>query len=134
IKRSDDVDKAGVKIGTVKGQSQQLYVSEHLKNARIDMVPVTPPHPELVAMLASGQIDAFAANRQRMEEAAATSPKVRVLADNFSVAGQALVVEKGDAARRDLVNQFVAAAISSGLVKSSLERAKLAGVEPAPIK
>jgi molybdenum ABC transporter molybdate-binding protein len=131
LKRSADVDRTGVNVGTVKGQSQQIWVSEHLTQARIDMVPVTPPHTDLVAMLVNGQIDAFAANRQRMEEAAATSALVRVMPDNFSVVGQALVVEKGDTARTAILNDFVAQVIASGLVRRSLDESKVAGVEVA---
>jgi len=85
-----------------------------------------------VAMLTSGKIDAFAANRQRMEEAAKTSGLVRVLPDNFLMIGQAIVVEKGQTSNLDEVNRFVADVRTSGFVKSSLDRAKLAGVEVAP--
>lgn len=131
IRRSADIDAPGITVGTVKGQSQQLYISEHLTRARIVMVPFTPPHAELVAMLTRGDINAFAANRVRMEEAAATSPAVRVLGDDFSVIGQALVVPKGDTAHRDLLSRFVAGIITSGLVQSSITRAGLTGVTVA---
>jgi polar amino acid transport system substrate-binding protein len=83
-------------------------------------------------MLASGELDAFAANRTRMEELAHASPNVRVLSDNFLAIGQALVVDKGGAARVDELNRFLADVRASGFVKSSLERAGLVGVEVAP--
>ena len=82
--------------------------------------------------MTSGTIDAFAANRQRMEEAAKTSTRVRVLPDNFLMIGQAIIVEKGQASSLDEVNRFIAEVRTSGFVKSSLDRAKLAGVEAAP--
>jgi polar amino acid transport system substrate-binding protein len=132
LKVTADVDRAGVTIGAAKGQSQEIYVSANVKNARIQVLPETPPHDALVAMLTGGGIDAFAANRQRMEEAARTSPRVRVLPDNFLMIGQAIVVEKGDAARLAEVNRFVADVRGSGFVKDSLERAALVGIEVAP--
>jgi polar amino acid transport system substrate-binding protein len=132
IRVSADVDRAGVTIGAAKGQSQEIYVSEHVQRARVDVLPETPAHDALVALLTSGKIDAFAANRQRMEEAAHTSPRVRVLSDNFLTIGQAIVVEKGEASQLREVNRFVADVRASGFVKSSLERAQLAGVEVAP--
>jgi polar amino acid transport system substrate-binding protein len=132
IKSSADIDRASVTIGAAKGQSQEIYVSEHMKQARISVLPETPAHDALVALLTGRKIDAFAANRQRMEEAARTSPQVRVLSDNFLMIGQAIVVEKGDAAHLDEVNRFIADVRGSGFVKSSLERAALAGVEVAP--
>jgi polar amino acid transport system substrate-binding protein len=132
IKTSDDVDRAGVKIGAVKGQSQEIYVSGHIKSARVNVMPAMPANDALVGMLVSGELDAFAANRQRMEEAARTSPKLRVLPDNFMTIGQAIVVEKGDASRLDELNRFLADVRASGFVKASLDRARLAGVEVAP--
>jgi polar amino acid transport system substrate-binding protein len=102
-----DVDRAGVTIGAAKGQSQEIFVSEHIKQARIEVLAETPAHDALIAMLTSGKIDAFAANRQRMEDAAHTSSRVRVLPDNFLMIGQAIVVEKGEAAHLQEVNRFV---------------------------
>ena len=127
-----DVDRAGMKIGAGKGASQQIYVSANVKNARVVVMDELPPNDALAAMLVSGEIDAVAANRTRMEELARTSPKVRVLAENFLEVGQALVVDKGGAARVDELNRFLADVRASGFVKSSLDRAGLAGVEVAP--
>ena len=132
LQRAAAVDRAGVRVRAVKGQSQQIWVSEHLTRARIDTVPDMPGHAALAAMLARGEVDVFAANRQRLEEAVQAAPGMRVLADNFSVVGQAIVVPKGDAARLARVNAFVAAALESGEVRAALDRAKLAGVEVAP--
>jgi polar amino acid transport system substrate-binding protein len=92
----------------------------------------TPPQAELEKLLMAGEIDAFGANRQRMVEAAALAPKLRVLPDDFLVAGQAIVVEKGDPARIGELNRFLDEVRSSGFVKASLERAKLSGADAAP--
>jgi polar amino acid transport system substrate-binding protein len=129
---SAEVDRAGVTIGAAKGQSQEIYVSANIHRARVEVLPETPAHDALVALLTGGKIDAFAANRQRMEDAARTSARVRVLPDNFLMIGQAIVVEKGDGTHLEEVNRFVADVRASGFVKSSLERAALAGVEVAP--
>ena len=106
IRRSADVDRAGVKIGAVKGQSQEIYVSGNIKNARVQVLPAMPANEVLAGMLAGGELDAFAANRQRMEELARTSSKVRVLSDNFLMIGQAMVVEKGNRSSLDELNRF----------------------------
>jgi polar amino acid transport system substrate-binding protein len=131
IARSADVDRDGVVVGAVRGQSQQVWVSEQLRRARVHMVPQVPPAADIVGMLMSGEIHAFAANRQRMEDVARGSGDVRVLPDNFSVIPQALVVARGEATRLAQLNEFVADAIRSGLVARALERARLAGVEVA---
>jgi polar amino acid transport system substrate-binding protein len=131
IKRSADVDRAGVKVAAVKGQSQQIFVSEHLKAAQVNVLPTMPANDVVVKMLVGGEIDAFAANRQRMEEAARTSPRVRVLTDNFLLIGQAIVVPKGNRARLDDVNKFVAEIRASNFVSDSIARAGLTGMVPA---
>lgn len=135
IQKSADADRPGKKIGAVKGQSQELYLSANLKNGKVSMFPDQPSQAELERLLLTGEIDAFGANRQRMQEAAAKSPKLRVLSDNFLAVGQAVVVEKGsDPARLEQINRFLQEVLSSGHVKASLDRAKLAGVEVAPIQ
>jgi polar amino acid transport system substrate-binding protein len=133
IRTSNDVDRAGITVGAVKGQSQEIYVSANLKQARVDVLPLTPPPAEIEAMLVSGRLDVFAANRARMEAVAARSPKLRVLSDNFLLLGQAIVIEKGDRARLEMLNRFVGDVRGSGFVKASLERGQIAGAEVAPL-
>lgn len=133
IRRSSDVDRRGVVVGAVRGQSQQIWVSENLRAAQVRMWPAVPSGDEIVHLVATGEIQAFAANRQRMEDAARLSPQVRVLRDNFSSIGQALVVRKGNTEGVEELNAFVREAIASGLVKASIERSRLAGAEVAPL-
>ncbi|HTD43298.1 MAG TPA: transporter substrate-binding domain-containing protein [Bryobacteraceae bacterium] len=127
-----EVDRAGVRVGAVQGQSQQIYLSENLKQAKVRIFAETPSQEELVKLLESGEIEAFGANRQRMEEAAALSKQIRVLPDNFSSATQAIVIEKGAPDKMAEINRFLDDVRSSGFVKTSLGRAKLIGVEVAP--
>ena len=133
LKSSADVDRAGITIGATRGQSQQIYVSEHIKNARVEVMPQMPAHDALAALLASGKVDAYAANRQRMEEASRSVSGLRVLADNFMTVGQAAVVEKGQRGRLDEINRFIADVISSGFVKTSIDRAAVGGLDVAPV-
>ena len=69
IQTSKDVDRAGVKVAAVKGQTQELFVSSHLKNAQVRVFAAMPPQAELERLLTSGEIDAFAINRQRSLDA-----------------------------------------------------------------
>ncbi len=84
-------------------------------------------------MLERGEVDAFGQNRERSEAAAAKYPKLRVVDDNFSDVGQSIVVEKGDKVKLSHLNRMIREAIASGMVKASIERAKLAGVGVAPL-
>ena len=69
-------------------------------------------------MLVNGALDAFAANRQRVVDIAAGHPKLRAIADNFSVAGQAIAVPKGNTARLDGINRMLDEILATDFVKS----------------
>lgn len=132
IRKAADADRTGLRIGAAQGQSQAVYLKENLKNAQVKILPAMPSQEELQKMLVAGELDAFGANRQRLVEAAARFQDLRVLADNFSAAEQSIVITKGDRTRLDAINRFIQDACASGLVKSSLDRAKLIGVDVAP--
>jgi polar amino acid transport system substrate-binding protein len=132
ITRSADVDRAGVTVGAVSTQSQGVWVRENLKTARVMQLPTVPPNSELAAMLTARKVDAFAANRTRMEELAQAFPGIRVLSDNFMVVGQAFAVPQGNRARLAEVNRLVSEVRTSGFVKASIDRANIPGSEVAP--
>src|SRR5262245_26372179 len=60
IQKSGDVDRPGVKVAAVKGQTQQLFVSRELKQAQVRVFDTMPPQAEVDALLSSGEVDAFA--------------------------------------------------------------------------
>ena len=132
IQKSADVDRAGVKVAAVKGQTQELFVSSHLKNAQVRVFQTMPPQAQLENLLTGGEVDAFAINRQRSLDAqAASGSKLRALQDSFLEVDQSFVVEKGGRAKLEAIEKFVAEVRSSGFIKSSIERAKLTGVDVA---
>lgn len=133
IATSADVDRAGVKVAAVNGQTQQLFVSRSLKNAQVRIFDRMPPQAELESLLTSGQIDAFAINRQKSLDAqAASRSTLRALPDSFLDVEQCVVVEKGGGAKLATIARFVADLRASGFIKSSIDRAQLAGVVVAP--
>jgi polar amino acid transport system substrate-binding protein len=134
IRDAAAVNRPGVRVSAVKGTSQEQYLSGSFKNAQVKPVADMPSDEELGRQLVDGELDAFGANRQRLAEIAAHNPKVRLMTDNFSVVEQSIIIEKGDPARMAILNKFLAAELASGAVKQSLDRAKLAGVDVAPVK
>jgi len=132
IQRTDDVDRPGVTVAAVRGQTQELFVSSHLKNARVRVFEAMPPQREVETLLLGGEVHAFAINRQRSLDAqSASNQTLRALADSFLEVDQSFVVRKGDRARLPLLEQFAADIRGSGLIKSSIERAGLIGVDMA---
>lgn len=132
IRKSADADQAGLRIGAAQGQSQSIYLKDNLKSAQVKILSAMPSPEELQEMLVAGDLDAFGANRQRLVELAAAHPNLRVLPDNFSAAEQSIVITRGDRSRLDVINRFIEDACASGLVKTSIDRAKLIGVDVAP--
>ena len=81
-------------------------------------------------LLISGEVQVFAINRQRALEAqAASESQLRALADSFLNVEQRFVVERGNRAKLEVIEQIVAELNESGFIQSSIKRAKLAGVE-----
>ena len=133
IRKTADADRAGVRIGAVRGQTQEIYLSGNIKNGQVRVFETMPPQPELEKLLLSGELQAFGLNRQRAETAAA-SAKLRAIPDNFLVVEQALIAEKGDAAKLDQINRFIDGLRASGFIKASLDRAQISGVAVAPAR
>jgi polar amino acid transport system substrate-binding protein len=133
LRAAADVDRPGIRIGVGKGDAADLYLGRTLKHAEL-RPNAGGTLAAAMQMFASGEIDAYAANRQRLVELVATRPDMRVLPDNFLAVEQAIVVRKGDAARLAIVDRFIEDARASGLIRAALDRAKLVGVDVAPAR
>jgi polar amino acid transport system substrate-binding protein len=132
IRSSADVDRAGLTVAAVKGQTQELFVSRSVKNAKIRVFQTMPAQSEVERLLTSGEVDVFAINRQRSLEAeAASGSKLHALADSFLDVDQCFVVAKGGRPKLEAIDTFMAAINASGFMRSSIDRAGLTGVRPA---
>ena len=131
IQNIADADRAGVKIGVAAGDAVDLYLSRTLKQAQL-VRPANRTMEEAVRLLTSGEIDAFAANKQRLTEAAAHAPNVRLVPGSVLPVQQSIVVGKENTAGVTMLNRFIDEARDSGFLRDVIERAKLAGVEVAP--
>jgi polar amino acid transport system substrate-binding protein len=132
MQKTADVDRAGVTVAAIKGQSQQLFVSRTLKQATIRVLEAMPPQAELESILLGKGVDAFAINRQRgLDAQTASGGRLRPLADNFMDVDQCFVVEKGATAKLKAIEQFADRIRQSGFMNASIARARLAGVSPA---
>jgi polar amino acid transport system substrate-binding protein len=125
IRKSGDVDRAGVIIGAVKGQTQELYLNSQMKQARVRVFDTQPPQAELEALFKSGEVTAFAVNRQRAIELDKASQAIRALPDSFLEVVQEFVVRKGEQDKQKALDAFAAEMRSSGFIKASLAKAGL---------
>jgi polar amino acid transport system substrate-binding protein len=129
-----EADRKGIRIGATTSDSPELYLSRNLKNAELKRY-ANPMNEDVLRMLAAGEFDAWAANRQRLVEMAANAPGTRVLPDNYFAVKQAIVVPKGDRAGLEVINRFLNDAGASGLIKKAIDGAGLTGsVDVAPLQ
>ena len=134
IRKVEDADRAGVRIIAAKNDTQDVYLSAHLKNTSVTPVPKVPENEEVKSLLMGNKIDALAANRQRLFEIAGDDKRLRIISDDFFVAGQAIAIAKGDASRVETLNKLVEEILKTDSVKSAIDHAGLPGVYPAKPK
>lgn len=130
LRGNADIDRAGQRIGVAERDAGDLFLSRTLKNATLIRNPGGNLDTAL-AKLRAGEIDAYAANRQRLSEFAARNTGVRLFADNFYGVEQAIVVRKGNPGLA-LIERMLDEARASGLVAGAITRAGLVGVDVAP--
>ncbi len=130
-----DVDAPGVLISVAQGNSPDVYLSATLKNATLVR---TATVPLALALLAKGQVNAFAGSRSA--EAmfiASTFPSGRMLPDNFLIANIAAGLPLGHDQGLGYVDEFIDWGKTSGLVQLAIGRSQLIGVSippPPPIE
>ena len=135
LRMVEDADRSGLTIAAVRGQTQEIYLSAHLKQSRMKILDKQPSQAELERMLAGAEIDAFGLNAQRAAEAVAASRGgLRALTGSYVAVEQSFVVKKGNTANVAMLNAFVDELRTSGFIKASLDRAKLVGAGVAPAR
>lgn len=135
LRASTDVDRAGITVAAVKGQTQDHFVSSTLKQARVRLFDVMPSQADVEMLLTSDAVSAFAINRLKALEAEATAAgRLRALPDSFLDVDQSFVVAKGKSAGLETIAHFVDEMRASGFIKQSIERARLLGVDVAPAR
>jgi len=131
IRAVADVDRPGIRVGAGEIDVAGVYLKRSLKHAALVPNP-SSAMPEALRLLLAGEVQAYAANKERLIATFGADPRFRILADNFLSVRQAIAVQKGSAARLALVNAFLDEARAAGLVKAAIERAGLRGVDVAP--
>jgi len=132
IAKLSDLDKSGIRIGSINKSLSGNHLSQTLKNAKLILVNSLA---ELEGLLTSGKVDAIAIGKPFLYKVSAKLPGSRVLDGSLVDDKSAMGVVKGrDPAGLAYVNQFIEQAKAGGLVKTAIERDKLRGVRVAPPK
>jgi len=132
IATMSDVDKVGIRVGSVNKSSSGNLLSQKLKNAKLVLVNNLA---ELEQLITSGKVDVIAIGKTFLFKVSAKLPGSRVLDGSLLDETAAMGVIKGRSpAGLAYVNQFIEEAKSGGVVKTAIERDKLRGVRVASAK
>ena len=130
IRSVRDVDRAGVRIGVGLNDAGDYFLTRTLKNAELKRNPGGDLSVAL-RQLEAGEIDAYAANRQRLHAFVLAHPGLRIVADNFYGVEQSIIVAKGNPGLA-AIDRLLDEARASGLIAAAIGRAGLVGVDVAP--
>jgi polar amino acid transport system substrate-binding protein len=137
LRTVEDADRDGVTVGAVRAQTQEIYLSANLKRAHVKIVDVQPSQADLERILGGREMEAFAQNTQRAQEAVAAAGSrvpLRALTGSYVAVEQSFIVKKGDTANAALLDKFVDELRASGFIRASLDRAQLTTVGVAPAR
>lgn len=130
ILRVGDVDRSGISVAVSHGDAVDLRLSRILRRAELVRADSQATG---VALLRSGQVNAYAAPRSSLMALSGEVPGSHVLDDGFASIAWAGFVPKGHAERLAFVSEFIEAAKASGLVRQFIARENLHGIKVAPI-
>jgi polar amino acid transport system substrate-binding protein len=128
IKRLDDIDVKGNRVGVSVGSTSQKMLANKFKSAQVLAVPT---FDQAINMLKSGELEAFATNKAILYELADRLPGSQVLEGAWGYEHFAAGIPKGREGALPLVNQFLNEAQQNGQVARAVERVGLRGTAPA---
>jgi polar amino acid transport system substrate-binding protein len=124
-----DLDRPGVRVGGEADTTTLRAAARALRSATIVAVPSVG---EGIAMLRSGQIEAFALGREGLVPYQAEIPGSRILDGYFHRTGVAIAVQKNHKAALAHARAFLEDAKASGLIRRVLDQTGLRSTAVAP--
>jgi polar amino acid transport system substrate-binding protein len=126
-----ELDRAGVRVAGLKGESVTLFSQRNMKVATI--VETGGTVAEMQRLFMEGKIDAYGANRQRLDTMTRELTGYRLLDDDLFGVPQTIVVAKDKpAAVMVEINKILDELRHSGFVQAAIRRGGAAGVAVAP--
>jgi polar amino acid transport system substrate-binding protein len=130
---ASQVDRPGVKIGTIQGSPSDRYLSHNVKFAELVRIPLSPHISADVAdLLKSGKADVFGADSGVSYPAAETLAGAKIVSGAFNTVRVAAAVPKGrsDPVQKKL-GDLVGEAKRTGVVQKAIDQQNLKGVRVA---
>jgi len=130
-----DVDRAGVKVGTIQNSPSDRILTRTLKSAELVRLPLSPNFPaDAIDLLRGGKADVFGADSGLIAAIAGGYLEAKVVPGTFSIVRAAIALPKGrSSAAQARLLELVNEAKKTGVVQNAFQRAGLkSGVKVAP--
>lgn len=124
-----DVDQAGVTVVGIAG-STTIRAAERSLGAAT--VVAAPSIAEAIAMMRSGQAQAFALTHDALPPLQKELPGSRILEGAFQVTGVAMAVRKQQPEALACITKFIQSAKASGMLRRAFDEAGLGALKVAP--
>ena len=127
------VDKAGVKIGTIRGAPSDVVLTREIKAAEIIRISLSPTIPaDAAELLRSGKADVFGADSGVGYPAAEALPGAKIVSGAFAMIRVAAALPKGRSAEAQAaLATLVDEAKQTGVVQKAITAKGLKGVNVA---
>jgi ABC-type amino acid transport substrate-binding protein len=127
------VDKAGVKIGTIRGAPSERVLTREIKAAEIVRIPLSPTiAADAAELLRSGKADVFGADSGVGYPAAGALPGATIVPGAFAIVRVAAALPKGrSAAAQAALATLIDEAKQNGVVQKAIDAKGLRGVNVA---
>jgi polar amino acid transport system substrate-binding protein len=129
ITHVDQVDRPGVRVVGIANTTTIRAAGRSLQHTTIEAAPSIG---DAMAMIKSGQADAFALSRDAFPPYVAQVPGARVVEGGFQFTGVAIAVPKGRPQALAYVSAFLDEAKRAGLVRRAFDTAGLKDLDVAP--
>jgi polar amino acid transport system substrate-binding protein len=130
-----EVDRPGVKVGTIQNSPADRFLSRTLKSAALVRLPLSPNFSsDAINMLRNGNAHVFGVDAGLIALIAGGYPGAKILAGAFDTVRVALALPVGrSSAAQAKLNDIVKEVKRSGIVQKAIEHAGLtSGVRVAP--
>jgi polar amino acid transport system substrate-binding protein len=128
IRSLADIDRRGVRIATGATSAYTLVLKRELKQAEL----VFLGNDDAVKALTTGNVQAVAGLRFDLVARAGAVPGVRVLAETFARAQQAVALPKANTAALAYVSEFLTESKRRGTIGAAIARTGLTGATVVP--
>jgi hypothetical protein len=132
---ADQVDRPGIKVGTIANSPSDRFLTRELKSAQLVRLPLSPNFPrDAIEMLHDGKADVFGADSGLIDSIASGYPGAKIVPGAFNTVRVAVAIPKGrSTAARTRLAEILTQAKRSGIVQKAIEQAGLkSGVRVAP--